>query len=59
MKKHINPFKGVILLALALAPCLSHAGDGENVEKNAPSLKPITWALMTACQLTINSEMWW
>jgi len=33
MKKHINPFKGVILLALALAPCLTRAGDGENVEK--------------------------
>ena len=33
MKKHINPFKGFILLAFALAPLLSMATDGENIEK--------------------------
>jgi hypothetical protein len=33
MKKHINPFKGFILLAFALAPLLSLAKDGDNIEK--------------------------
>ena len=33
MKKHINPFKGVVLLALALSPLLSFSGTGNDVEK--------------------------
>src|ERR1700687_510142 len=33
MKKHINPFKGLILMAFAMAPLLSKATDGDNVEK--------------------------
>src|SRR5450432_4295507 len=33
MKKHINPFKGLVLLAFAVAPLLSLARDGDNIEK--------------------------
>ena len=33
MKKLINPFKGFILLALALSPLLSSANNGDNIEK--------------------------
>jgi hypothetical protein len=33
MKKLINPFKGFVLLALALTPILSSAKNGDNVEK--------------------------
>src|SRR5450432_2231286 len=33
MKKLINPFKGFVLLALALSPLLSSANNGENIEK--------------------------
>ena len=33
MKKLINPFKGFVLLAFALAPLLSMANDGDNIEK--------------------------
>ncbi len=33
MKKHINPYKGFILLAFALAPLLSLAINGDHVEK--------------------------
>ena len=33
MKKLINPFKGFVLLAFALAPLLSMANNGEEVEK--------------------------
>ncbi len=33
MKKLINPYKGFVLLALALAPVLGMAKDGDNIEK--------------------------
>ncbi len=33
MKKLINPYKGFILLALAVAPILGMANNGENIEK--------------------------
>ena len=33
MKKLINPFKGLVLLAFALAPLLSTANNGDDVEK--------------------------
>jgi hypothetical protein len=33
MKKLINPFKGFVLLALALSPLLSSANNGDNIEK--------------------------
>jgi hypothetical protein len=33
MKKHINPFKGSLLIAFALAPILTWASGGDNVEK--------------------------
>jgi hypothetical protein len=33
MKKLINPYKGFVLFALALAPLLSMANNGENIEK--------------------------
>ncbi|MDP9041097.1 MAG: hypothetical protein M3N30_03885, partial [Bacteroidota bacterium] len=33
MKKHINPFKGSLLIAFALAPILTWATGGDNVEK--------------------------
>jgi hypothetical protein len=33
MNKHINPFKGFLLLALALSPLLSLARTGDDVEK--------------------------
>jgi hypothetical protein len=33
MKKLINPYKRLVLLAFALAPLLSMANDGDNVEK--------------------------
>jgi hypothetical protein len=42
MKKHINPFKGLILLAFALSPLLSLARDGDNVEKKRTISKTYT-----------------
>jgi hypothetical protein len=33
MKKLINPFKGIVLIAFALAPFLSMANTGDNIEK--------------------------
>jgi hypothetical protein len=33
MKKLLNPYRGFILLALALAPILAMAKDGDNIEK--------------------------
>ncbi|HCL84630.1 MAG TPA: hypothetical protein DIC22_11685 [Chitinophagaceae bacterium] len=33
MKKHINPFKTLALLALMAAPFLGRASDGDNIEK--------------------------
>ena len=33
MKKHINPFKGLVMIAFALAPFLSMAYTGDNIEK--------------------------
>ncbi len=42
MKKHINPFKRLVLLAFALAPLLSMANDGDNVEKKRTISKTYT-----------------
>jgi hypothetical protein len=42
MKKHINPFKGFILLAFALSPLLSMAHDGDNVERKRTISKTYT-----------------
>ena len=42
MKKHINPFKAFILLAFAVAPLLTMARDGDNVEKKRSISKSYT-----------------
>jgi len=42
MKKHINPFKYLALLAFALAPFLSMANTGDNVEKKRTITKSYT-----------------
>ena len=42
MKKLINPYKGFILLAFALAPLLSVAHDGDNVDKKRTISKTYT-----------------
>jgi hypothetical protein len=42
MKKLINPFKGLILLAFALAPLLSSANNGDNIEKKRTISKTYT-----------------
>jgi hypothetical protein len=42
MKKHINPFKCVALLVFALAPLLSMANTGDNVEKKRTISKSYT-----------------
>jgi len=42
MKKHINPFKCVALLVFALAPFLSMANTGDNVEKKRTISKSYT-----------------
>jgi len=42
MKKHINPFKCLALLVFALAPFLSMANTGDNVEKKRTISKSYT-----------------
>ena len=42
MKKHINPFKCLVLLVFALAPFLSMANTGDNVEKKRTISKSYT-----------------
>jgi hypothetical protein len=42
MKKLINPFKGLILIAFALAPFLSTANTGDNIEKKRTISKSYT-----------------
>ena len=42
MKKHINPFKGFVLLALAVSPLLIRANDGDNIEKKRTISKTYT-----------------
>jgi hypothetical protein len=42
MNKLINPFKGLALFALALAPLISSARDGDNVEKKRTISKTYT-----------------
>ena len=42
MKKHINPYKGFILLAFALAPLLSIAHNGDDVDKKRTISKTYT-----------------
>ena len=42
MKKHINPFKCIALLVFALAPFLSMANTGDNVEKKRTISKTYT-----------------
>jgi hypothetical protein len=42
MNKHINPFKTIVLFALALVPLISIAGDGDNVEKKRTISKTYT-----------------
>ena len=42
MKKHINPFKYLALLVFALAPFLSMANTGDNVEKKRTITKSYT-----------------
>jgi len=42
MKKHINPFKCLALLVFALAPFLSMANTGDNVEKKRTITKSYT-----------------
>jgi len=42
MKKLINPFKGFVLLALALSPLITMAHDGDNVDKKRTISKTYT-----------------
>jgi len=42
MKKHINPFKGFLLLALALSPLLTIAANGDDIEKKRTISKSYT-----------------
>jgi citrate lyase gamma subunit len=42
MKKLINPFKGLVLLAFAVTPLLSSASDGDNIEKKRSISKTYT-----------------
>jgi len=42
MKKHINPFKGILLIAFALSPFLSLAKAGDDVEKKRTISKTYT-----------------
>ena len=55
MKKHINPFKGFVLLALALTPLLSIANhNGENIDKKRTISK--TYAVGPDDQLSIENS---
>ncbi len=42
MKKHINPFKGLVLLAFAVTPLIILANDGDNIEKKRTISKTYT-----------------
>jgi hypothetical protein len=54
MKKLINPFKGFLFLALALAPFLSMANDGDNIEKKRTISK--TYAVSPSDKLSIENS---
>jgi len=54
MKKHINPFKGFVLLALAVSPLLIRANDGDNIEKKRTISK--TYTVGTDDRLSIENS---
>jgi hypothetical protein len=54
MKKHINPFKGFVVFAFALAPLLIMANGGENVEKKRTISK--TYTVSSSDKLSIENS---